>query len=154
MTGGQDQETRTSEDAPVGWQARGALSRLVVGQMATQALGTAVRFDVFDRIGPVELTADALAESLGTHPQATLRLLRALAGLQLLSETEPGLFRTSAAGDFLRTDTAGSMAAMARMFTDPVMLRGWARRASARAEPRSTRPRGSRRRRGGRPRKA
>ncbi|MFI7325461.1 methyltransferase dimerization domain-containing protein [Streptomyces rubiginosohelvolus] len=60
------------------WQARGALPRLVLGRMATQALGTAVRFDVFDRIGPGELTADALAESLGTHPQATLRLLRAL----------------------------------------------------------------------------
>ncbi|MFI7895380.1 methyltransferase [Streptomyces sp. CACIS-1.16CA] len=125
MTDGQDQEPRSNEDAPVDWQARGALSRLVLGQMATQALGAAVRFDVFDRIGPGTLSADALAESLGTHPQATLRLLRALAGLQLLSETEPGLFRTTAAGDFLRTGTAGSMAAMARMFTDPVMLRGW-----------------------------
>ncbi|MFJ9923627.1 methyltransferase [Streptomyces rubiginosohelvolus] len=125
MTDGQDQENLNGREAPVDWQARGALSRLVLGQMATQALGAAVRFDVFDRIGPGELSADALAASLGTHPQATLRLLRALAGLQLLSETEPGLFRTTAAGDFLRTDTAGSMAAMARMFTDPVMLRGW-----------------------------
>ncbi|MFJ3940274.1 methyltransferase family protein [Streptomyces parvus] len=99
MTDGQDQEPRSNEDAPVDWQARGALSRLVLGQMATQALGAAVRFDVFDRIGPGTLSADALAESLGTHPQATLRLLRALAGLQLLSETEPGLFRTTAAGE-------------------------------------------------------
>lgn len=125
MTDGQDRETRNSEDTPLDWRARGALSRIVLGQMATQALGAAVRFDVFDRIGPGALSTDALAGALGTHPQATLRLLRALAGLQLLSETEPGVFRTTAAGDFLRTGTAGSMAAMARMFTDPVMLRGW-----------------------------
>ncbi|MFD5203075.1 hypothetical protein ACFWM7_23670 [Streptomyces sp. NPDC058375] len=54
-----------------------------------------------------------------------MRLLRSLAGLQLLSETEPGVLRPTAAGDFLRTGMADSMAAMARMFTDPVMLRGW-----------------------------
>ncbi|MGW5928147.1 methyltransferase family protein [Streptomyces anulatus] len=83
--------------------------------------GPAVRLGVFDRIGPDELSADALAGSLGTHPRATLRLLRALAGLQLLSETEPGAFRTTAAGDALRADTPGTMVAMARMFTDPVM---------------------------------
>ncbi len=101
------------------------MARLVLGQMATQALGTAVRLGVFDRIGPDELSAEALAGSLGTHPQATLRLLRALAGLQLLSETEPGAYRTTTAGDALRADTPGTMVAMARMFTDPVMLRGW-----------------------------
>lgn len=37
----------------------------------------------------------------------------------------PGVFRTTTAGDALRTDTPGTMVAMARMFTDPVMLRGW-----------------------------
>ncbi|MFE6702411.1 methyltransferase [Streptomyces sp. NPDC057718] len=125
MTDRHDQNAGNGRDAEVDWQARGAVSRLVLGQMATQALGTAVRLGVFDRIGGGESSADALAGSFGTHPQATLRLLRALAGLQLLSETEPGVFRTTAAGDFLRTGTAGSMAAMARMFTDPVMLRGW-----------------------------
>ncbi|MFE7137053.1 methyltransferase [Streptomyces sp. NPDC057644] len=125
MTDRHDQDPGNGRDAEVDWQARGAVSRLVLGQMATQALGTAVRLGVFDRIGGGESSADALAGSFGTHPQATLRLLRALAGLQLLSETEPGVFRTTAAGDFLRTGTAGSMAAMARMFTDPVMLRGW-----------------------------
>lgn len=125
MTHGHEEESPNSPEPRVDWQARGAVSRLVLGQMATQALGTAVRFGVFDRIGPGVLSADGLAESLGTHPQATLRLLRALAGLQLLSEPEPGVFRTTAAGDCLRADTAGTMAAMARMFTDPVMLRGW-----------------------------
>ncbi|MFJ6615116.1 methyltransferase [Streptomyces sp. NPDC091289] len=125
MTDSHDQNSDNSQDATASWQARGTVARLVLGQMATQALGTAVRLGVFDRIGPGELDADGLAESLGTHPRSTLRLLRALAGLQLLSEPEPGVFRTTAAGDALRTDTPGTMVAMARMFTDPVMLRGW-----------------------------
>lgn len=125
MTDSPSQETGNGRETAVDWQARGTVARLVLGQMATQALGTAVRLGVFDRIGPGELSGDTLAGSLGTHPQATLRLLRALAGLQLLSETEPGVFRTTTAGDALRTDTPGTMVAMARMFTDPVMLRGW-----------------------------
>lgn len=125
MTDRHDQDAGNGREQPVDWEARGAVARLVLGQMATQALGTAVRLGVFDRIGPDKLSAEALAGSLGTHPQATLRLLRALAGLQLLSETEPGAFRTTTAGDALRADTPGTMVAMARMFTDPVMLRGW-----------------------------
>ncbi|MFD9868037.1 methyltransferase [Streptomyces niveus] len=121
-SGDDEAAARTAE-----WEARGTVSRLVLGQMATQALGTAVRLGIFDRIGADALTADDLARALATHPQATLRLLRALAGLQLLqeSESEPGVFRTTRAGDLLRSDTAGSMRAMAGMFTDPVMLRAW-----------------------------
>ncbi|MFF8959718.1 methyltransferase [Streptomyces sp. NPDC014894] len=106
-------------------QARATVGRLVFGQMATQAVGTATRLGVFERIGPGEAAADDLARELSTHPQATLRLLRALAGLQLLSEPEPGVFRTTAAGDLLRSDTPGTMLAMTTMFTDPVMLRAW-----------------------------
>ncbi|MFF8248181.1 methyltransferase [Streptomyces griseus] len=125
MTAHHEQVADNSRGATADWQARKAVSRLVLGQMATQALGTALRLGVFDRIGTGELRAEALAGSLGTHPRATLRLLRALAGLQLLSEPEPGAFRTTAAGDVLRADAPGTMVAMARMFTDPVMLRGW-----------------------------
>lgn len=125
MTDRHDQDSGNDQETELLWQARGTVARLVLGQMATQALGTAVRLGVFDRIGAGELSAEALAGSLGAHPQATLRLLRSLAGLQLLSETAPGLFRTTAAGDALRTGTPGTMVAMARMFTDPVMLRGW-----------------------------
>lgn len=114
---------RDSDDT--GWQARATVSRLVLGQMATQTVGTAVRWGIFDRIGTGALTATDLSQALATHPQATLRLLRALAGLGLLDEPEPGLFRTTGAGDLLRASTPGSLHAMATMFTDPVMLRAW-----------------------------
>lgn len=118
-----ERDNRNSDDTA--WQARGTVSRLVLGQMATQTVGTAVRLGIFDRIGTDTLTAPDLSRALATHPQATLRLLRALAGLRLLDEPEPGAFRTTGAGDLLRSGTSGSMLAMAGVFTDPVMLRAW-----------------------------
>ncbi|MBB5121993.1 methyltransferase [Streptomyces eurocidicus] len=121
MTGAGSGEERVT----AGWQERGTVARLAFGQMGTQLLRTAVRLEVFDRIGAGERTAEGLAQDLGTHPQATHRLLRALAGLRLLDETAPGTFTTTAAGDLLRSGTPGTMLAMARMFTDPAMLRGW-----------------------------
>lgn len=121
MTGAGSGEERVT----AGWQERGVVARLAFGQMGTQLLRAAVRLEVFDRIGAGERTAGDLAGELGTQPQATHRLLRALAGMWLLEETAPGTFTTTAAGDLLRSGTPGSMLAMARMFTDPAMLRAW-----------------------------
>ncbi|WP_058041601.1 methyltransferase [Streptomyces roseifaciens] len=119
--------TTGSDDgqAPAEWHVRNTVAQLVFGHMATQTLGTAVRLGVFERIGGGECTAAGLATALETQPQATLRLLRALAGLQLLTETAPGTFATTAAGDLLRPDVPGAMTALARMFTDPSLQRGW-----------------------------
>ncbi|GGX97980.1 methyltransferase [Streptomyces hiroshimensis] len=113
------------EQAPAGWQERRTVVQLAFGYMTTQTLGTAVRLGVFERIGGKECTAAGLAAELGTQPQATHRLLRALACLQLLTETAPGTFTTTATGDLLRADVPGTMAAGARMFTDPSLQRGW-----------------------------
>ncbi|MCC3779779.1 methyltransferase [Streptomyces sp. UNOB3_S3] len=103
----------------------GLVTRLAYGQMAAQTLGAATRLGVFDLIGDGERTADSLAGALGTRPRATYRLLRALAALRLLDESAPGVFTTTPAGDLLRSGTPGSMLSVVRLFSDPVMLRGW-----------------------------
>ncbi|KAA6214787.1 methyltransferase [Streptomyces albofaciens JCM 4342] len=103
--------------------ARGTVTRLLFGQLATYAVGAAVRLGVLDRIGTGTCTADEVAADCGTHPQATLRLLRALAALGLLTEPEPGTFEATAAGALLRSDTPDSMSALARIFSDPLMTR-------------------------------
>ncbi|MEU7135071.1 methyltransferase [Streptomyces sp. NPDC046261] len=121
MSGSEHDTQRT----PVGWQERTIVMQLAFGQMGTQLLGVAVRLGIFDRVGDGELTAAGLAHDLGTHPQATHRLLRALAGLRLLTETAPGTFATTAAGDLLRSGVPGSLLSVARVFTDPSMTRGW-----------------------------
>ncbi|MFH9419904.1 methyltransferase [Streptomyces sp. NPDC017529] len=111
------------ERATTARAARSTVSQLLFGQLATYAVGAAVRLGVFDRLGDGTRTADDVAAASGTHPQATLRLLRALAGLDLLVEHEPGVFEATAAGALLRSDTRDSMAALARIFSEPVMTR-------------------------------
>ncbi|MFI9205994.1 methyltransferase [Streptomyces sp. NPDC053048] len=123
MTGAEDNKEQVAAD----WQHRGLVSRLAFGQLATQALGAALRLDVFELIGDGERQATDLAHELGAQPQATHRLLSALAALGLLTETAPGAFSTTPAGDLLRAGVPGTMLSVARMFTDPVMLRGWDR---------------------------
>ncbi|GHC40583.1 methyltransferase [Streptomyces cinnamoneus] len=116
----------TGHDAtPVGWAERAAVMQLAFGQMGTYVLGTAVRLGVFEQVGEGERTVADLARVLGTQPQATHRLLRALAGLQLLTETAPGTFATTPAGDLLRSGVPGTLVSVARVFTDPSMTRGW-----------------------------
>ncbi|AZQ75184.1 methyltransferase [Streptomyces luteoverticillatus] len=116
-----DHGRRTAADE----EHHGIVMGLAFGQMAAQTLGAATRLGVFDLIGDGERTADSLAEVLGTRPRATYRLLRALAALRLLAEGAPGTFTTTPAGDLLRSGTPGSLLSVARMFTDPAMLRGW-----------------------------
>jgi hypothetical protein len=106
-------------------RARGELVGMVFGHMAAQTLATAVRFGVIDLIGDGERTAAELARECAANEQAMLRLLRALAVLDLLTENEPGGFALTERGALLRTDRPDSVAAFIRMFTDPAMLRAW-----------------------------
>jgi hypothetical protein len=118
--------------------ARGHLTSLVFGQMAARVVGTALRLGVLDRFGRAAAgagdgarAAADVAADLGTDPRATLRLLRAMASLQLLTETAPDRFALAPAGALLCDGGAGSpsgpasMAAFVRMFTGPMVLSGW-----------------------------
>ncbi|PSJ24638.1 methyltransferase [Streptosporangium nondiastaticum] len=125
MAGTDSSNHNDTEQAAAAWEARSIVARLAFGQMAAQTLGVAARMGIFERIGAGERTADDLARDLGTQPQATHRLLRALAGLQLLTETAPGTFATTPAGDLLRPDVPGTMLALARLFTRPLLQGGW-----------------------------
>lgn len=108
-------------------QDRSHVGGLVIGTLTGYLVGAAVRLKVFDRIGDEECHSDAVAAACGTHPQATLRLLRALASQELLTETAPGTFRTTPAGSMLRTDTPDSVTALVDLFIRPTMLRAWER---------------------------
>ena len=107
--------------------ARGSLLRLVFGGMAAQVVGAAARMDVADTIGDGDAEIAELAAKLEIPESTAIRLLRALAGLGLCLEKEPGLFALTDAGSLLRKNIDGSVNAFVRMFTDPVMLGAWPR---------------------------
>lgn len=106
-------------------RARGALVGMVFGSMSAQVAATAVRLGVADAVGGGERTAEDVAEMCGTDPQATLRLLRAMAALGLFTETRPGGFALTAEGALLREDQPGSVRSFVQLFADPVILRAW-----------------------------
>lgn len=98
---------------------------MVFGGMAAQVIAVATRLKVPDVIGDGGCTADQAAAECGIPAPNMRRLLRALAALELLTETAPDRFALAPAGELLRSDGEGSLFAFARMFTDPVMLQAW-----------------------------
>ncbi|WJV50824.1 methyltransferase [Streptomyces flavofungini] len=106
-------------------------ARLVIeyafGGVAAQAMRAALRLRVVELIGDKETTADDVAARAAAAPQPMARLLRALASMGLLEERAAGTFAVTPAGALLDPARPGSLASIARMFTDPMMLRGWER---------------------------
>lgn len=107
------------------FEDRFQLMRLVFGGMAAQVVGLVARWRLADLIGDDTRTAADLAAELGNPEHTTIRVLRAAAALGLLDEREAGRFALTPVGAQLRTDHPGSVFAIARMFTDPVMTGAW-----------------------------
>ncbi|WP_267243490.1 methyltransferase [Streptomyces sp. PR69] len=101
--------------------------RLLFGGLAGYTVRAAVRLGVVEAIGDAELPAAEVADACGAQPQAMARLLRALTALGLLKESpaERDVFSVTPTGALLHPGRDGSMAALAQIFTDPVLLRGW-----------------------------
>ncbi|MFD0413475.1 methyltransferase [Streptomyces sp. NPDC127108] len=104
-------------------------ARLVIeyafGGVAAQTMRAALRLGVVELIGDKEMAADDVAAEAAAAPQSMARLLRALASMGLLEERAAGTFAVTPAGALLDPARPGSLASIARMFTDPMMLRGW-----------------------------
>ena len=108
-------------------RGRGLVLRLAFGAMGARVVGLATELGLPDSIGDAERTAAELAAELDL-PEANLnRLLRAMAALELLTETAPGRFVLAPAGAVLRTDRPDSIHSFVRMFTDSTMVRAWER---------------------------
>jgi hypothetical protein len=98
---------------------------LVFGAMAAETLFTAARLGIADRLGDEERSPSQLASDIGADPTSVTRLLRTMAALGLLTETEAGRFSLTDAGAFLRSDRPDSMHSFVAMFGDQAMLAAW-----------------------------
>ncbi|NLU74355.1 methyltransferase [Streptomyces sp. HNM0575] len=101
--------------------------QLVFGSLAAHTVRAAIELRIVELIGGKERSAAEVAAEAGTDPQATLRLLRALAALRLLEESAPGAFSVTSAGALLDPGTPGSMASMvaSSTFMERIMQPGW-----------------------------
>jgi hypothetical protein len=97
---------------------------LVVGHRAAAVIAAAVQLGLFDRLADQPRTSADVAAEAGTDPDATQRLLHALATLEVLSEVE-GRFAVTDFGRPLVSGSPGSMAAQARVHSDPKIWASW-----------------------------
>jgi hypothetical protein len=95
-----------------------ALLELANGSWTTQALYAAASLGIPDELAQGPLHADEVARRVGADPDAVYRLMRALAGKGVLELRRDARFALTPIGAALRSDTPGSMSAMA---TDPVL---------------------------------
>jgi hypothetical protein len=87
---------------------------LIAGCWSTQAIYTAVRLGIPDRIAANPQTAADLAHAVGSHEGGTFRLMRALAVLGLVRQLDGERFDLTQTGELLRTDVPNSLAPVSR----------------------------------------
>jgi hypothetical protein len=83
--------------------------RMLSGYRVTQAISVAATLGIADLLAGSVRTSDDLAMEAGVDPDALYRLMRALAGLGLLTEEPDRAFRLTELGAVLRSDAQTSM---------------------------------------------
>jgi hypothetical protein len=101
------------------------LGQLINGFMISQAIHVAVTLSVPDFLRDGALSCDRLASLTGAHSPPLYRLLRALAAVGILHETDDRQFSLTPLGNGLATGTEGSLNAWARFVTRPPLWSSW-----------------------------
>ena len=107
------------------------LARLVDGFRVSQTIHAAVDLGIADLLAGGERTSDDLAEASGADPSALYRLLRTLASLGILHESEGQRFSLTQLGQPLRGDVPGSIRGWVRLNGREYLWRSWGNLANA-----------------------
>jgi hypothetical protein len=91
----------------------------------SRVLYVAARLDMATTIGEKELGAKEIAIRVSANPDATARLLRMLAAMDIFEETASGVYRNNKLSSFLRSDNPRNVRAMILMHNSEAMSRPW-----------------------------
>lgn len=122
MTGGPSEEEATAMAAT---DPANQLRQLVLGFVPAQILYTAVDLGVAEELAEGPRSYGELAGRTGTDPAALRRLLRALAGLGMVTQLDMERFELTDAGRLLASGTEGSVADEIRLSVAPGLWRAW-----------------------------
>ncbi|MBX0285964.1 methyltransferase [Haloarcula salinisoli] len=100
-----------------------AAQELVEGLWSGQVLHAAVEVGLFDRLDEEPTAAETLATALDLDPDATYRLLRALAHFGVLTEDDSRRFALTPVGQFFRADHPRSVRPGLMLFHSPEWIR-------------------------------
>ena len=101
------------------------LRRMISGYMVSQVISVTASLGLADILAKGETSADALAKQTETHPEALTRLLRSLAVLGLVEQSDTGLLRLTRLGALLRSDAPGALRPIAIMAGGGGIWRAW-----------------------------
>jgi hypothetical protein len=101
------------------------LMSLITGTWITQAIYVAAKLSLADRLKDGPTRSDELAKLVGADAGALYRLLRALAGVGIFRETEPGSFELTPLASCLRSDVPDSLQAVAILYGEPWHRAAW-----------------------------
>jgi len=106
-------------------EAAWAMHRLLAGGWVAQIIYTAAELGLADHFGEGAQDVASLASATATHPRSLSRLLRALAAVGVVHETDDRRYTLTSLGATLRTDQPGSMRALALYILGDEMVRTW-----------------------------
>ena len=98
-----------------------ALLAMINGHWAAQTVRAGAHLRVVDHVASGEKTVQDIARLESSDPEATYRLMRAMASLGLLGHDGTGEFSVTALGDLLRADAPDSLRAAALARSGPVV---------------------------------
>lgn len=104
--------------------ARRTLTNMIASAWTVQALYVAATLGVADRLTKGPKSVEDLAHETSTNPESLYRLLRALASIGVFTEGHHGFDLTPMA-EYLRSDSEGSVRAIALMHGAPWHWRAW-----------------------------
>ncbi len=100
------------------------LSQMIISLWVPQAIHAAAELGIADLLTEGPLPASVVAERLGTHPDATSRLLYAMVVLGLLSQREAG-YELTELGSCLTSDSPTSRRAWSRLMGGQGVWSAW-----------------------------
>src|SRR5262247_4125581 len=93
-----------------------SLSQLLRGSLVTQLIHVAAKLGIADLLREGPQSSQELAARAAVDPHALYRVLRALAGLGIFAETEPGCFALTPLAEPLRSDVPNSLRGSAVLY--------------------------------------
>jgi O-methyltransferase domain/Dimerisation domain len=100
------------------------LLQMMTGYWVSQAIHVAAKLGIADLLADGPVDCEDLALATNTHAPSLRRVLRALASVGVFTEVSPGSFALTPLAELLRTETPGSMRALAIMYAEE-QYRAW-----------------------------
>lgn len=105
--------------------ATSAMAQLLNGAWIARVIHTAAELGIADHLGENPRDATSLADATVVHAPSLARLLRALAAVGIVNETEDRRYTLTPLGATLQSDRPGSMRGLARVILSEIDERPW-----------------------------